>query len=94
MQLRSAYQLVVFIALFGFENSLANAATSKQQCAPAVNAQKEVVGVTKKIFVAARADDLPALVAITTPDFYAYDPVAQCVVDFEALPAWSIAPAH
>jgi hypothetical protein len=33
----------------------------------------KVVGVTKKIFVAARADDLPALVAITTPDFYAYD---------------------
>jgi hypothetical protein len=73
MQLRAAYHLVAFIALFGFESSLANAATSKQQCAPAVNAQKEVVGVTTKIFVAARADDLPALVAITTPDFYAYD---------------------
>ena len=73
MQLRSAYHLVVFIALFGFESSLAIAATSKQQCAPAVNAQNEVVGVIKKVFVAARADDLPTLIAITTPDFYAYD---------------------
>jgi hypothetical protein len=66
MQLRAAYHLVVFIAPFGFESSLANAA-------PAVNAKKEVVGVTTRIFVAARANDLPALVAITTPDFYAYD---------------------
>jgi hypothetical protein len=73
MQLRSAYHLVVFIALFGFESALANAATSKQRCTSAVNAQTEVVGVTKRILVAAHADDLPALIAITTPDFYAYD---------------------
>jgi ketosteroid isomerase-like protein len=42
-------------------------------CASAANAQSEVVEVIKQMFVAARADDLAALVAITTPDFYAYD---------------------
>ena len=43
------------------------------RCAPAANAESEVVEVIKQMFVAARADDLAALVAITTPDFYAYD---------------------
>jgi len=38
------------------------------------------------MFVAARADDLPALLALTTPDFYAYDGgkrfTAQALMDF------------
>lgn len=73
MQFRSACHLAVLIALFSLNACLANAATAKQPCAPAASARSEVVGTIKQMFVAARADDLSALVAITTPDFYAYD---------------------
>jgi hypothetical protein len=73
MQFRSACHLAVFIALFSLEACLANAATAKQQCAPAASAPGEVLDTIKQMFVAARADDLPALVAVTTADFYAYD---------------------
>jgi hypothetical protein len=71
MQFRS--NVLILAVLFSLEAPLVGVASAKQQCAPATNAQNEVVGVIKQIFVAARADDLPALVAITTPDFYAYD---------------------
>jgi ketosteroid isomerase-like protein len=73
MHLRSTHYVLIFAALFSLEACLSNAAPPKLQCAPAANAQGEVVAVIKQMFVAAGADDLPALVAHTTPDFYAYD---------------------
>jgi len=71
--LRAASPRFAFIVLLGLAACLAEAGTAKQQCAPIANAQSEVVGIIKQMFVAARADDLPALNALTTPDFYAYD---------------------
>jgi ketosteroid isomerase-like protein len=53
--------------------SLVGIASAKQQCAPPAKSEAEIVAVMKQMFVAARADDFPAVIAITTPDFYAYD---------------------
>jgi ketosteroid isomerase-like protein len=73
MKSGSVYRLLVLVTFLGLEVCVAEAATAKQQCAPIANAQNEVVDIIKQMYVAARADDLPALVAVTTPDFYAYD---------------------
>lgn len=73
MRLRIAHSRFVWGALLSVTACLASAAEAKNQCAPARNARGEVVDVIKQTFVAARADDLPAMVAVTTPDFYAYD---------------------
>jgi hypothetical protein len=73
IQLRAVCQRLALIVLVAVAACAAEAGTAKQQCAPIANAQSEVVGIIKQMFVAARADDLPALNALTTPDFYAYD---------------------
>lgn len=86
MRLKAASQRFVLLVLLGLEVCVAEAGTAKRPCAPIANAQSEVVGIIKQMFVAARADDLTALVAITTPDFYAYDGgkrfTAQSLMDF------------
>jgi ketosteroid isomerase-like protein len=86
MRLKAASPRVVLLVLLGLHVCAAEAGTAKQQCAPIANAQSEVVDIIKQMFVAARADDLPALLAITTPDFYAYDGgkrfTAQSLMDF------------
>jgi hypothetical protein len=46
---------------------------ARARCAPPATASREVVATIEQMFAAARADDLPALLAITTPNFYAYD---------------------
>jgi len=73
VKLRFVYRLIILAALLSLEVCVAEAATPNQQCAPIANAQREVVNIIKQMYVAARANDLPALVAVTTPDFYAYD---------------------
>jgi hypothetical protein len=83
--MRIAPLRLVLMLVFGMAGA-AEAQTAKQHCAPAANAQNEVIGIMRQVFVAARADDLPALLAITTPDFYAYDGgkrfTAQTLMDF------------
>jgi hypothetical protein len=44
-----------------------------RRCAPVATADASIVEILKQMFVAARADDLAKLLAITTPDFFAYD---------------------
>jgi hypothetical protein len=71
---KNAFQtFVALLVLLSLAIRVAEAGTAKQQCAPIANAQSKVVNVIKQMFVAASADDLPALNAVTTPDFYAYD---------------------
>jgi ketosteroid isomerase-like protein len=65
--------VVAAAMILAVSNAYAQAPPRIAPCAPAQHAQSEVVGVIRQMFVAARADDLVALVAITTPDFYAYD---------------------
>ena len=73
MKVVPGYRLIVFVTLFCLGVCDAESATAKQGCAPIAGAQDKIVGIIKQMYVAARADDLPALVAVTTPDFYAYD---------------------
>jgi len=73
MRLKTASRRFVVLVILSLAVHITEAGTAKQQCAPSANAQGEVVNVVKQMFVAARADDLPALIALTTPDFYAYD---------------------
>jgi hypothetical protein len=84
--MRIAPLRLVLILILGLAAGAAEAQTAKQHCAPAENAQSEVIGIMRQMFVAARADDLPALLAVTTPDFYAFDGgkrfTAQTLMDF------------
>ncbi len=73
MTVVSEYPRIVLLALFSLNICVAKAATAKQNCAPIEKAESEIVGIVKQMYVAARADDLPGLIAVTTPDFYAYD---------------------
>jgi hypothetical protein len=59
--------------ILAVSNSYARTPSRIAPCAPAADAQSGVVNVIKQMFVAARADDMAALLTLTTPDFYAYD---------------------
>jgi ketosteroid isomerase-like protein len=73
MRVSTAYRGLFLVLLFGPGICLPAAASTKHHCAPDTNAQSEAIVVIEEIFAAARTDDLPALLAVTTPDFYAYD---------------------
>lgn len=51
----------------------AHAATAPRACAPVAAARHDVVATLQALYAAARADDLAAFHAVTTPDFYAFD---------------------
>ncbi len=73
MTINRGLTLLLLLALFGPGTPAAAAAPHLAECGPPTDAPQQIVGTIKKMFAAARADDLPALLDLTTPDFYAFD---------------------